>query len=408
MLWVKIAWRNLWRNRRRTGIQLAVIIGSMFLAVFYINFADGALATMVDAGVRSGSGDIGIYRQGYLADPKASDTFAAAPILAGLARDPDVAKAFARLRVPGLLQSAYGSRPVEMEGLDFAREAGTDPLLDRKYFVAGGLPHAPHGIVIGLTLARDLKVKVGNKIVWMAQDTTGQIASGLFRVAGVVHTNVSAVDSGLVMAPREAVASLIGRAGGVHEIAILLKDPNQLRQALARIGPLLKAVPGTRAYPWQKAMPDLAALIEISASKQKFSVFILFAIVAIGTLNTMLMSVMERTREFGMMRAIGISRRAIGQMIMAEALVLSVVGAAGGLALAVLVGLRTSTAGIDMSKILAGMDIGVAINPIIKTGWDWPATAALFAGAVVLCLMASLYPVRWALRIRPADAMRTY
>ncbi len=408
MLWVKIAWRNLWRNRRRTGIQLAVIIGSMFLSVFYINFADGALATMVRAGVRSGSGDIAIYRQGYLSDRRLSDTFPAAPILAGLARDPDVAQVFPRVRVPGLLQSAYGSRPAEAEGLDFGREAGTNPLLDRKYFVAGGLPHGPTGIVLGQTLARNLKVKVKNKVVWMAQDARGQIASGLFRVSGIIHTDVGAVDAGMVMAPREAMASLIGRAGQVHEIAVLLKDPQQASPALARLGPILKAVPGTRAYPWQRAMPDLASLIEISAAKQKFTVFILFVIVAIGTLNTMLMSVMERTREFGMMRAIGISKRAIRQMIMAEALVLSMVGAAGGLVLAILVGLRTSTAGIDMSGVLKGMDVGIAVDPIIKTGWDWPVTAALFAGTVVLCLVASLYPVRWALKIRPADAMRTY
>ncbi|MBU6428902.1 MAG: ABC transporter permease, partial [Cyanobacteria bacterium REEB65] len=311
MVWFKIAWRNLWRNRRRTLIQLAVISGSMFLAIFYNNFSAGALASMVRSGVRSGSGDIGIYQRDYLADRRPSDTFLAGPILSELATDPDVVTALPRVHLPGLLQSAYGSRPAEATGLDFAREAELNPFLASKYFLSGGLPSDSRGLVIGEILARKLKVTLGDKVVWMAQDVHGQIASGLFRVAGIIRTNVSSVDAGLVVGSRTALASLIGRPGAVHEIAVQLQDPSSLRGALPRIERIAASVPGARAYPWQQAMPDLASLIEVSAAKQKATDFILFVIVAIGTLNTMLMSVMERTREFGMMRALGIGKRAI-------------------------------------------------------------------------------------------------
>lgn len=409
MLWIKIAWRNLWRNRRRTYIQLAVIAGSMFLAVFYCNFATGVYAGMVADGVRAGSGDIGIYQDRYLADRKLSETFPAEALLARLGSDPDVRAVYPRLHVPGLLRSSHGSRPAAAVGLDFAREKDDNPLLVSKNLVAGGLPNNANGLVIGETLAKNLKVKVGKKVVWMAQDAHGEIASRLFKVSGILRTRVSAIDGGMVFASRESMAEVIGRQGSVHEVAVLLKHP----EAEAKLLPMIQTSAATlghaHAYPWQQAMPEMAALIEVGHSKQKSMVFILFAIVAFGTLNTMLMSVTERTREFGMMRAIGISRKSIRQMVMAEAVMLSLVGSALGFAGAGILGLYTATKGIDLSAAFKNMEMsGVSFGMVVKTGWDWPLTAALIVGMVILCLVASLYPARWALKIRPADAMRTY
>ncbi len=409
MLWVKIAWRNLWRNKRRTAIQLCVIAGSMFLAMFYNNMAKGIFDGMVAGGVTSGSGHIGIYHEGYLGDRKVSDTFPAEAIVARLDQDPEVAAVLPRVHVPGLLRSSRDSRPAAAVGIDFTREAGHNNLLESKYLVAGKLPTSPNGILIGEKLAQNLKVKVGKKVVWMAQDANGEIASRLFKVSGILHSGISAIDGGVLFASRAAMADLIGRGDAAHEVAVLLKHPDQAARTLARIREVSAVAPMAQAYPWQRAMPDLATLVEVGNTKQKSMVFFLFAIVAIGTLNTMLMSVTERTREFGMMRALGISKAAIRQMILAEAFLLGLVGSAVGIALATLVGLRTSTAGIDLSAVYKDMEMGgVAFDYVIRTAWDWPLTAALFVGMIVLCLLASLYPAGWALKIRPADAMRTY
>lgn len=409
MLWIKIGWRNLWRNKRRTAIQLSVIAGSMFLAVFYNNFAKGIFEGMVAGGVPSGSGHIGIYHERYLGDRKVSDTFPARAIVEGLDQAPGVSAVLPRVHVPGLLRSSRDSRPAVAVGLDFAREAGQNTLLQAKYLVEGELPKAGNGILVGEKLALTLKVKVGKKVVWMAQNADGEIASRLFKVSGILRTRISAIDGGMVFGSREAMAQLIGRAGDAHEVAILLNEPDRAAAMLGKVQELSATAPKAQAYPWQRAMPDLATLIEVGNSKQKSMVFILFAVVAIGTLNTMLMSVTERTREFGMMRALGIGKGAIRSMILAEAFLLSLVGSAIGTALAVLVGLKTSTTGIDLTKAYQDMEMGgVAFDYVVRTGWDWPLTAALFVGMVVLCLLASLYPAGWALKVRPADAMRTY
>lgn len=409
MIWFKIAWRNLWRNRRRTGIQLAAIIGSMFLAVFFNNFSNGLYVNMIDGGVRSGSGHIGLYHERYLGDRQVSDTVPADDLLARLEQDPDVVAVYPRLQVPGLLRSSRDSRPAGAIGLDFAREAANNPLLDPKSLVAGGLPKGPDGILIGQVMADELKVKVGKKVVWMAQDADGEIASKLFRVSGIVRTNVKAIDAGTVIASREALARLIGREGRVHEVAVMLKGPERIPGALPRLQELAATTGTTRAYDWQQAMPSLATIIEMGNAKQRMIVFVLFFLVAVGTVNTMLMSVMERTREFGMVRAVGVSKGAIRRMILAEGLVLGLIGSVIGTAAALLLDLRTSTAGLDLSAMYKDMDLGgIAFDYVIRTAWDWRLALLLCAGMTVLSVVASLYPARWALKIRPADAMRTY
>lgn len=409
MIWFKIAWRNLWRNRRRTGIQLAAIVGSMFLALFFNNFSNGLYVNMVDGGVRSGSGHVGLYHERYLDDRQVSDTVPADALLGRLEQDPDVVAVYPRLHVPGLLRSSRDSRPAGAMGLDFEREAGHNPLLDPKNIVAGGLPKAPNGLVIGETLAKELKVKVGKKVVWMAQDANGEIASRLFKVSGILRTNVKAIDAGTVIASREAMAQLIGREGSAHEVAVMLKAPDQIPLALPRLQELAATAGSTRAYHWQQAMPGLATILEMGNAKQQSIVFILFGLVAIGTLNTMLMSVMERTREFGLIRAMGVAKGAIRQMILVEGLVLGLIGSAAGIAAALLLDLHTATAGIDLSVMYKDMDLGgIAFDYVIRTAWDWRLALLLGAGMTVLSVLASLYPARWALKIRPADAMRTY
>jgi ABC-type lipoprotein release transport system permease subunit len=407
MLWFRIAWRNLWRNRRRTSIQLAAIAGSMFLALFYHHIAIGMYADMIDDGVRSGSGHVGLYHDRYLDDRKVSDTIPADRLVPLLSQEPGVTAVYPRLHVPGLLRSSRNSRPAVALGLDVAHEAAHNSLLSPKQLVAGKLPDGPDAIIIGETLAKELQVKVGKKVVWMAQDASGEVASKLFKVSGIVRTGVKAVDAGTVLAPREALAEVIGRQGHAHELAVMLEGPEAIPAMLPRLSAIAARADATAAYPWQQAMPNLAAIIEWGNAETRMIVSILFVLVGIGTLNTMLMSVMERTREFGVIRALGVRKGAIRWMVMAEALVLGLVGSVAGVALSGLVGLYTSTVGMDFSAMYQDMDMGgVALDPVIRTGWDWSMALGLTLGMIVLSVVASLYPAQRALAIRPADAVR--
>lgn len=407
MLWFRIAWRNLWRNRRRTAIQLAAIAGSMFLALFYHHIAIGMYADMIDDGVRSGSGHIGLYHDRYLDDRKVSDTVPADLLVPLLTDAPGVEAVYPRLHVPGLLRSSRNSRPAVGLGLDLEREADHNSLLTAENLVAGSLPDRPGELVVGETLAKELQVSVGKKVVWMAQDADGEVASKLFKISGILKTGVKAVDAGTVLASREALAEVIGREGHAHEIAVMLNGPKAIPEALPRLKVIASQSTHTNAYSWQQAMPNLAAIIEWGNAETRMIVSILFVLVGIGTLNTMLMSVMERQREFGVIRALGVQKGAIRVTVMAEALVLGLTGSVIGVALTGLVGLYTSTVGMDFSSMYQDMDMGgVALDAVIRTGWDWPMVLGLSLGMIVLSVVASLYPAQRALAVRPADAVR--
>jgi ABC-type lipoprotein release transport system permease subunit len=161
------------------------------------------------------------------------------------------------------------------------------------------------------------------------------------------------------------------------------------------------------AFTWDEAMTELADSVNYDHAALEVTIVILYVIVGIGTINTLLMSVMERTREFGVIRAIGTSKANIRKMVFSEALVLGLVGVSLGMVLAVVVGLYTSTHGIDFSSIMEEQGMGgVLIEPIIRSTWDVSGMFMLGCGMLIVSLLASLYPVHHVMKIEPSEAMR--
>jgi ABC-type lipoprotein release transport system permease subunit len=411
MLWLKLGWRNLRRNRRRTAIELASISGSVFIALFFTSLAFGAYAQMIESGVRIGSGHIGIYARDYLRLRRVEQTFPVGELEKRLLEVPNVRAVFTRLYVPGLIRSSRSSSAAVFIGIDFPAEGNYNPVLARSRLVKGGIPGPgfTNGAVIGKTLAGELNLEVGNKFVLMTQGPGGEISSDLFRVSGIIRTGIREFDSGTVIVPRERLARMIGKEGSAHEAAVLLGSVRDIPRALPEVRDIVRSAPGAEAYDWKHAMPSLEDTIRLDRTSLFITVIFLYLIVGIGTINTLLMSVMERTREFGVIRALGVRKSGVLRMVCAEAFVLAVTGVALGVALFVLVGLYTSTKGIDVSSLLkVGGIAGTLIEPIIYTAWSIPAIAAFGGGMVALALAASLYPAYHVIRIRPSEAMRKH
>ncbi len=411
MLWLKLGWRNLRRNRRRTLIELASVAGSVFIAVFFVNLAFGSYSQMIESGVRIGSGHIGIYHHDYLELRRTELAIPAEELAARLRAEPDVRAVYARLYAPGLIRSSRNSRTAVFLGLDFPMEKNVNPVLARKRFLKGGIPppDRPNGAVLGATLAEKLDITIGNKFVLMTRGPGGEIASELFRVSGIVKTGIREFDSATVIVSRERLAKVIGVPGGAHEVAVMLDGARSVPRMLPRIREIVKSFPGAEAYDWEHAMPSLDAMIRLDRTGLHIFCVFLYLIVGIGTVNTLLMSVMERVREFGVIRALGVRRSDIHRMVAAEAFVLAIIGTAAGTALASLLGLYTSTKGIDISALLkVGGIAGTLIEPTLYTGWDPVAMMVLGAGMVVLALAASLYPAFHVTGVRPSDAMRKH
>jgi len=411
MLWIKLGWRNLWRNRRRSLIELSSIAGSIFLAIFMNNIAKGSYAQMVDDGVKMGSGHIGLYRSQFLELRKPELTFEAAPLLSELEKDPAVAGVFPRLQMPGLIRSSRESRATAIIGMDFSREFGTNPVLKPTNISDGEIP-APdddRGALIGSVLAEELGIGLGNKFVIMVQGTDGEIESRLFRISGLITTNARMIDASMVVVPRSILSEVIGKEDAAHEIAVMLHNHNLIDGAVPRIKRIAHTSEDVDALRWEEAMPEISNAIKMDYTGFQIMVAFLYLIVGIGTINTLLMSVMERTREFGVIRAVGLSRAGIRKMVLSEALVLSITGVIAGTLIGLLVCLYTYTHGIDYSFMIKDKGFaGTLFEPVMYSIFDWPTMGLLGVVMILLALVASLYPAHFVMKIRPAEAMRKY
>ncbi|MBI5210656.1 MAG: ABC transporter permease [Elusimicrobia bacterium] len=411
-LHLKLGWRNLWRNPRRSALELTSMAGAVFLGMTMLDLQAGMYPIYIREAARSGSGHVGFYRKGYLELRQIAMTFPVSSLMEELARDPRVAGAFPRLHLPGLARSSRDSRAAAMIALDFDLEKPVNPLLKEKRLIEGRLPSpgAPWEAVLGVELARELGVRLGQKFVWMCQDPQGETASRLFRVAGIVKTGIPELDKTAVLAHRRSAALLLGKEGSAHELAVLLKDYKKAEEFKKTAERLTDGLDQVEPVTWDRAMPQIADAIKLDRTGGWVFLGFLLFLVGLGTANTMLMSVLERVREFGVIRALGLGRGGIIRMVLAEGLVLGLTGAAAGVGAAGLLGLYTSRRGIDFSGFIGeGQEMGgIFVDPIVYSGWDWPKIAVLVAVMAGLALLASLYPTWKALKIRPAEAMRVY
>ncbi len=412
-LWFKLGWRNLWRSPQRTAIELTSLSGAVFLCMWTVSIQAAMYPKMIEEGTRMGSGHVGFYHEDYLELRQVGLTFPVGKLIEQLEAEPGVEHVFARVHLPGLARSSRDSRGAAMIGLDFAREKGTNPLLKDKNISEGRWPkeNSLKEAVMGIELANELGLKLGRKFVWMAQDKNGKMASRLFRVRGFLKTGISMLDKGAVLVSRRAAANVLGAPGEAHEVAVLLIDYRRQKDFMPRAVLAASGMPHVDAVPWQKAMPQIADAIRLDRSSSYIFLTLIVLIVGIGTANTMLMSVVERVREFGVLRGLGLEGRGIVRMVLAEGVVLGLTGSAIGIAIGTLLGLYQSRYGMDFSSMMGegGQEFGgILIEPIIYTGWDWPRVGAIAAIMCVVVIAASIYPTLHALKIRPADAMRRY
>lgn len=411
MLWLKMGWRNLRRHLGRSLVQIATVALSLLLAGFMVNLAEGSYVKMIDEGVRIGSGHLAWYQREYLTERKTAMVFDPAAPQARLAGDPRVSGVFPRLHLPSLARSAHDNRGVLLLGIDFPAEIGHSPLLEARRLTGGRIPLGQPGLVLmGDRLAQDLRLAVGRKFVVMFPDREGEIVSKAFRVGGTFKTGVSQIDRGTILVDRETLAEAFKSPGLVHELAVRLRDRGSLEAMLAEYAVVSGADPASRLFPWQEAMPEINDAIRMDRAQGRFIILILYLIVGIGTANTLLMGIMERTREFGLMRALGLSSVHIRVMVAMEAFVAGSIGIALGMVLTWLLTWHYGVAGIDFTALIGDSTeiAGILFEPVINPVWTGPRMLILTIGMLTLVMLASLYPARQALKIKPAEAMRTF
>lgn len=405
---VKLAWRNIWRSRRRTLITVVAISFSLMLVQAFHNLSYGVYAQMVDSGVRSGSGHIAVYRGDYAASRDEQLAWRKGDIPEQVRALDGVRAALPRLYLPGLAQSSRESRGILLTGIDPVVEDEINPFL--KDIDATALIRSldARDALIGSRLMTELKLKIGNKFVVTAQGPDGALVNDLFRIRGVVKTGIRDVDSSLVMVGLGRAAAMFGQPDAIHELAVILEHPDLDTRMIPQINKILPKDTGLHAVSWEVAMANLANAIKLDYASQKFIFLIIVLIVTIGVINTLLMSVMERIREFGVILAVGAAPGRLRKMVMTEAFFIGLVAMLFGNILGILATWYLAEVGIDLRQFVPEtLEFGgVVFDPIMRATWDFTYMIRMSFYVLLLAVLASLYPAAKAARIEPAQAMR--
>jgi ABC-type lipoprotein release transport system permease subunit len=405
-----LAWRNIWRNRRRTLITLFGIAFGMFLSILFTGLGDASYADMINYGAKMGGGHVAIQHEDYLDSPSLKKTVTNTDVLIqGVSSRDDVELVVQRVSGAGMLSTASNSIGAFFIAIDPDRETA-DSLMFANHISEGEMFAADdkNGVLIGATMADNLDVEVGKKMVLTLTDKSGEIVTALVRVRGIVKTGADTVDGGLCLLPIKAVRDLLGYADDeATQVAVFLDDHRASRPLADSLAPTLEAP--TTALTWSEHQPDLAGMIEMKVSSTWIMEIIIMALLAAGIFNTLFVSVMERLREFGILSAIGFTARQLFGLVMWESLWLALLGLLGAALLTAGPYYHFSTAGIDYSAMLQGGTevAGVALlEPILYVHIYGEHLFQLCLLVIFATLSAGLYPAWRAGRVPPADAIR--
>lgn len=402
---IQIAWRNVWRNRKRSLIILGAIAFGIWAGLFSMGMMRGMYAQMVESGVATRLGHLQIHAEGYRKRPDIEKTIPnGMAVLREVRTLSGVKAATARALVNGMASSPHTAAGVQVVGIrpdEDARVFDVNTRLTRgDWFVTG----RRNPVVIGAKLAEKLDVTVGKKVVLQAQASDGSIGAGAFRVVGLYRTASSAFDERTVFALREDVQRIFGLDGSIHEIAVRLAGPAGIGEAQSA---LQRAFPDLAVETWKEISPELAVTTDMGDQMLYiFMVLILLALV-FGITNTMLMGVLERVRELGVLKALGLKGSRMFAMVLLETVVLSVAGGAVGIAAGMGTIAFFARNGIDLSVVsegLAAFGMGTVVYPALA----WDAYVNVTAMVVLTALVSAVYPGVKAVRLNTVQAIRTY
>jgi len=407
----KLAWRNLWRRKRRTMITGFSVAFGVMLAVTFTGAGDYFYTRMIDAGASMGMGHVTIEAVDYHRAPSLKKRLHHVETLREKALQlPQVADVMTRITGQAMFASASKSVGGMFIAVDPAQENSENNLFIRS-IIEGSMLSAPEGrnIIVGSKLAKKLHLRMGKKVVYTTTDVHGEIVSAIARVSGIFETGISEVDGAMAMLPIHSVQKVLGyQIDEATLLGIILKDQRfskSMRDKLAAM-PLYS---GVEVLSWQQSQPELAGMIAVDKSSNYISQLLIGLLVAAGILNTMLMSVLERTREFGVMMAVGMAPSALFRLIMLESFWLAVIGLIAGIIITIPWYIYMANIGIDLSGAY-GDDFnfaGVLLDPVMKIRLFQESIFAILFGLFTLALAAGAYPAWRAGRIPPVESLKT-
>ncbi len=402
-----IAWRSLWKNRRRTALTLLTIMVGTGMIIFMRAIQDGGFAKMAEDIISLNSGHIQIHDSGFWEDQSIDKAFIPPVTLISLLRNDTRIAAFTRrIHAAGIIFSGAKSEGVLIQAVEPDREKKLSSF--HRCIEEGGRYFSGkdrNAAVIGSVLAKNMGLKVGDTVSILSQAYDGSIAAENLTIIGLCTTGSPDLDKGLLLMPLPLADDTFGMMGRVNSIVVRLKDTDFTEPVLASIKSVYRDNT-LEVIPWDVLNREVVQLIVIKKSSAWIFYMILLTIVSFGVLNTIQMSVFERTREFGIMLAIGTSPRQITLMVIMESIYISLIGIGLGICIGGALGIYFHVHPLDYSGYAGQMqlfNVNTYSFPAILKARNIVETSLL---VFIFAHLFTLSPALQAARLKPLEAIR--
>jgi putative ABC transport system permease protein len=404
----KMAWRNIWRNPRRTILTVCAITFATVLLVFMLSFQFGSYETMINTSVKISTGHLQVQAEKYqekksirfvIPDPRA--------IAAIVDQIPEVAAYTFRGQAFALISSKDRTYGVVVTGIDPQKEATVSRI--KKLVQAGNFLAAEdvNQALVGNLLAKNLRVSIGDELTLLGQGRDGSIGATVVQVKGIFRSGIDEFDRSAMQIPLSTFQDTFSMEEAVHEVVVIAKSLSDVSRIKAQLKAALAVLNNRKplkTLDWQELMPGLRQAIEMDLVSGLIFYGLLIIVVAFSILNTFLMAIFERTKEFGVMMAVGTTPRRLTKILLIESMSMTLIGIITGIFIGIGITYYFQIHGIDFS---GGSEL---LSQFGITGRMYPKLSLLSVSigpfmVLFFTFLAALYPAMKIRRLRPVEAM---
>jgi len=401
---LKLSWRNLWRNQRRTWIMLGAISVGIWAMIFMTALMRGMVDDMLNQGIRNLPGHIQIQHPEFLDDPSVVNSIAEpdGELLIAL-NQPGTKRWATRIKVPAVIASERESRGINLIGVEAEAETditGLPAQISEGRFLES---NQDRGVVIGAKLAQRLETRLGKRVVVMSQDPDNNISERGFRVVGIYRAEMPGLEEFNVYAARDTLQQLLRIEGRVSQIILVDEDYRDIETLYRRIE---QATPNTlEIKPWYEIDSYLAAMFNMMDGFVLVWVIIIFLALSFGLVNTLVMAVFERVREIGLIQALGMRPMLIVYQILLESLLLLLIGLVIGNGLAIIT-VKPLESGLDISIVAEGMAM-MGASSMLYPNLTLHDMVLANSVVIILGILTSILPAWRAAHLDPVRALNS-
>ncbi len=405
MIW-SIAWRNVWRSKTRSLVMIAAIAVGLCAGLFITAFSNGMLVSRIDSATKSELSHLQVHAPHFL-DNNEAELFIpnGVQLAASIAQLDSVQAASPRLIAEPFIMAAHGTGGGKLVGIDPEIEKEVTDIsehLTEGTYLEKSSRMPP--ILVGQKMAEKLRLKVGTKINVQLVDSNGDLSTKGYRVSGIYRTVNTGFDELHLFANIEDLRTQMGvPQNSVHEIAIVLhnyKEAKNIKPAISKIAQ------GLDVQTWKEISPEMSLITDSMDQYMYIIVLVILLALCFGIINTMLMAVLERTKEIGMLMAVGMNRRKIFRMIIAESVMLTLSGGILGILAGVAISGFFHRHPIDLSFFSEGLE-SYGITTQVSTTITPEYLVTIVVLVLITGMISAVYPARKALKLNPAEATRS-